>query len=73
MLNAIGTIDKPTRGDITVCGTRIDAKTTDAELARIRLHALGFVFQSFNLLPMLSALENVELPMILTGAYTPTC
>ena len=54
----------------TVCGTRIDAHTSDADLARIRLRSLAFVFQSFNLLPTLTALENVELPMILTGEGT---
>ena len=45
LLNCIGTIDKPTRGDIFVCGTRIDARTSDADLADIRLRRLGFVFQ----------------------------
>ena len=45
MLNCIGTIDKPTRGDIFVCGTRIDSRTADATLADIRLRKLGFVFQ----------------------------
>ena len=70
MLNLIGTIDKPTRGDIIVCGTRIDARTSDAELADIRLRKLGFVFQQFNLLPGLTAIENVELPMILAGTGT---
>jgi putative ABC transport system ATP-binding protein len=67
LLNIIGTIDKPTRGDMYICGVRIDNKATDAALADIRLKRLGFVFQTFNLLPGLTALENVELPMILAG------
>lgn len=70
MLNCIGTIDKPTRGDIFVCGTRIDAQTSEATLADIRLRKLGFVFQQFNLLPGLTALENVELPLVLSGIGT---
>jgi hypothetical protein len=45
LLNVVGTIDKPTRGDLYLCGRRVDAKTTDAELADIRLRQLGFVFQ----------------------------
>lgn len=51
LLNCIGTIDKPTRGDIFVCGTRIDARTSDAELADIRLRRLGFVFQQVGRAP----------------------
>merc|ERR1719321_824973 len=67
LLNLLGTIDKPTKGRITICGTRINSKTTDAELSRLRLSKLGFVFQTFNLLSSLTAQENVELPMILDG------
>lgn len=71
MLNVIGTVDRPTRGDMYLCGTRIDSKTSDATLAQLRLMDLGFVFQTFNLLPTLTALENVELPMVLAGWGTP--
>jgi putative ABC transport system ATP-binding protein len=71
MLNIIGTIDKPTRGDVFIGGTHIDSHTSDAALADIRLKQLGFVFQQFNLLPQLTAVENVELPMILAGTGTP--
>jgi ABC-type lipoprotein export system ATPase subunit len=67
MLNMIGSVDRPTRGDIVIDGTRINARTPDTVLADVRLRKLGFVFQTFNLLPQLSALENVELPMILAG------
>eukprot|EP01097_Dermamoeba_algensis_P000429 TRINITY_DN1148_c0_g1_i4.p1 TRINITY_DN1148_c0_g1~~TRINITY_DN1148_c0_g1_i4.p1 ORF type:complete len:314 (-),score=64.35 TRINITY_DN1148_c0_g1_i4:493-1434(-) len=67
MLNIIGTIDKPTKGELFICGTRIDSKTSDTELALLRLRKLGFVFQTFNLISSLTALENVEMPMILAG------
>lgn len=67
MLNILGTIDKPTKGDLYVCGTRVTASTSDREMANIRLNRIGFVFQTFNLLGSLTALENVMLPMILKG------
>jgi len=63
MLNIIGTIDKPSKGDVYICGLRIKSSTKDSLLASIRLNKLGFVFQTFNLIGSLSALENVELPM----------
>jgi putative ABC transport system ATP-binding protein len=59
LLNMIGGLDTPTRGEITVAGKRIDL-LSKAELADLRLHHLGFVFQSYNLIPVLSARENVE-------------
>lgn len=67
LLNLIGTIDVPTRGRVGVCGTSITERTTDNELAKLRLHKIGFVFQAFNLLTNLTALENVEIPMRLAG------
>jgi len=67
MLNIIGTIDKPTKGELRIDGTRITNSTKDSELSMIRLSKLGFVFQTFNLLGSLTALENVEMPMILHG------
>lgn len=70
LLNVLGTIDRPTRGHLTVCGVRVASSTPDSELARIRLEKLGFVFQTFNLLSSLTALENVEMPMILAGRLT---
>lgn len=67
LLNIMGTIDKPTKGDMLLCGMRVTSKTTDPEFAKIRLQKLGFVFQTFNLISSMTALENVELPMILDG------
>ena len=68
MLNMIGTIDKPTKGDVWLGGVRIKSSTRDTVLANMRLHKLAFVFQSFNLIASMTALENVELPMLLLGA-----
>ena len=65
MLNMIGTIDKPTKGDVWIGGTRIKSSTRDSLLANMRLQKLAFVFQSFNLISSMTALENVELPMLL--------
>ena len=67
LLNVLGTIDQPTRGELDLCGVRIDSKTPDSTLANIRLKKIAFVFQAFNLLPGLTALENVELPMLLSA------
>jgi len=67
MLNIIGTIDKPTKGHLTICGERVTSSTKDETLANIRLARMGFVFQTFNLLSTMTALENVEMPMILQG------
>ena len=68
MLNIIGTIDKPSKGDVYICGLRIKNSTKDSLLASIRLNKLGFVFQTFNLLPRATALHNVELPLVYAGA-----
>lgn len=67
LLNIMGTIDKPTKGEVTLCGHKIKASTEDKVLAGLRLSYIGFVFQTFNLIGSLTALENVELPMILKG------
>jgi putative ABC transport system ATP-binding protein len=50
-----------------VCGERLSSATSDEALAALRLHHIGFVFQTFNLIPSMTALENVCLPMILKG------
>jgi len=70
LLNIMGTIDKPTKGSMRICSTRISRSTTDTELSEIRRRRLGFVFQTFNLLSSLTALENVMLPMILAGNHS---
>jgi putative ABC transport system ATP-binding protein len=62
MLNLLGGIDRPTAGSVAIDGTRIDAMS-DAEATRFRLLHVGFVFQRFYLMPALTAMENVELPM----------
>jgi putative ABC transport system ATP-binding protein len=67
LLNIIGTIDKPTKGELSICKKRITAKTTDEEFATLRLRKIGFVFQTFNLISTMSAIENVSLPMVLDG------
>ncbi len=66
LLNLIGALDSPTSGSVTV-GDVLVSKASGASLAKLRLHKIGFVFQDFNLLPVLSALENVEYVMLLQG------
>jgi putative ABC transport system ATP-binding protein len=65
LLNLIGGLDAPTAGSIVVAGRRIDRLSSGA-LARWRAAHVGFVFQFYNLLPVLSAQKNVELPLLLT-------
>ncbi|QWT22620.1 ABC transporter ATP-binding protein [Bacillus sp. NP157] len=65
LLNLIGGLDSPTSGSLTVAGERIDTLGAGA-LARWRAAHVGFVFQFYNLMPMLSAQRNVELPLLLT-------
>lgn len=65
LLNLIGGLDTPTSGEITVAGQRLD-KLGGGQLARWRARHIGFVFQFYNLMPMLSAQRNVELPLLLT-------
>ena len=62
LLNLIGGIDRPTAGSVTIDGARID-QMSDAAATRFRLRHIGFVFQRFYLMPALTAIENVELPM----------
>ena len=66
LLNLIGCIDRPDAGTIMVGGKPV-RKLTDDALSDFRLRQLGFVFQNFNLLPVLTAYENVEYPLILAG------
>lgn len=67
MMNILGCLDTPTSGKYILNGTDV-SKMNDGELADVRNKEIGFVFQSFNLLPKYSALENVALPMIYAGA-----
>jgi len=69
LLNLIGTIDLSTSGQLYIMGQRIDGSSSDDFLSRLRLEHIGFVFQTFNLLATMSALENVELPMILLAKH----
>jgi len=66
LLNLIGGLDRPTSGEIIVDGQRIDDMESGA-LAHLRLHRIGFVFQAYNLIPVLTARENVEFVMQLQG------
>ena len=65
LLNLIGGLDRPTSGSLEVAGLRVD-RLSDASLARWRADHVGFVFQMYNLLPVLTAERNVELPLLLT-------
>src|ERR1700683_4744665 len=65
LLNLIGGLDSPTDGSITIGGQRID-RLSESALARWRASNVGFVFQFYNLLPVLTAWRNVELPLLLT-------
>ncbi len=67
LLNIIGGLDRPTGGQVLLFGRDI-TKLSDRELTELRRHKIGFVFQSFALMPTMSAYENVELPMRMVGA-----
>ena len=67
LLNIMGLLDEPTSGEIELCGTKIDPKLSDNRLAELRNKTLGFVFQSFHLIPTLNVLDNVQLPLIYRG------
>jgi putative ABC transport system ATP-binding protein len=66
LMNVIGCLDTPDGGEYWLNGTSV-SKMTDRELARIRNREIGFVFQTFNLLPRATALHNVELPLVYAG------
>ncbi|MEY2787527.1 MAG: hypothetical protein RLZZ34_670 [Verrucomicrobiota bacterium] len=66
LMHILGCLDSPTRGNVVLAGTEI-AQASARELARVRNRTIGFVFQFFNLLPKLTVLQNVELPMIYAG------
>lgn len=69
LLNLLGGIDRPNSGEIHIAGTRID-KLSEGDLARWRAANIGFVFQFYNLMPMLTAAQNVELPLLLTNLHS---
>jgi putative ABC transport system ATP-binding protein len=67
LLNILGTIDVPTKGNLALFDNRVTDRSPDRMLAAMRSKKLGFVFQSFNLLSTMTAVENVALPMIVLG------
>jgi putative ABC transport system ATP-binding protein len=69
LLNIIGTLDRPSSGQVLLEGKDI-GKMKDGELAELRRHKIGFVFQFHNLIPVLTALENVQLPLLTSGVKT---
>lgn len=68
LMNMLGCLDVPTEGSYKLDGKEV-SKMKDDELAEVRNRTIGFVFQGFNLLPKLDAIENVELPLIYQGVY----
>ncbi len=66
LMNILGCLDRPTAGEYKLNGRRV-SQMNDTELARIRNQEIGFVFQTFNLLPRMTALANVEVPLIYSG------
>jgi putative ABC transport system ATP-binding protein len=69
LLNLIGCVDVPSSGSVCVVGQKTE-KLNDAALTKLRLHELGFIFQSFNLIPVLTLFQNVEFPLLLQGKMT---
>jgi putative ABC transport system ATP-binding protein len=65
LLNLVAGLDRPTSGTVTVCGQSLE-KTSESQLAKWRSRHIGFIFQLYNLIPVLTAYENVELPLTLT-------
>lgn len=66
LLNLVAGLDRPTTGTVTVCGQSLE-KTSESKLAKWRSRHIGFIFQLYNLIPVLTAFENVELPLTLTS------
>lgn len=69
LLNILGCLDKPTEGDYLIDEVNVRTLSRD-ELARLRNHKIGFIFQSYNLLPRTSAIENVELPLLYNSSIS---
>ncbi|RZA22910.1 MAG: ABC transporter ATP-binding protein [Proteobacteria bacterium] len=70
LLNLIGCMDTPSTGEVFIEGRPI-SKLSDRELTRLRLDKLGFIFQSFNLIPVLTVFQNIEFPLLIQGGFTP--
>jgi len=70
LLNIIGCIDRPTHGEVWIAGTEVSG-LPDARLNGIRSRTIGFVFQSFNLIPVLNVYENIELPLLIRRDVSP--
>ncbi len=70
LLNLIGCVDVPTRGTVRIAGTSTSS-LDDSGLTKLRLRTIGFIFQSFNLIPVLTLYRNVEFPLLLQGGLTP--
>jgi putative ABC transport system ATP-binding protein len=71
LLNQIGCLDVPTSGDLGIAGENIRAMS-DGQLTDLRLNAIGFIFQKFNLIPVLTAYENVEYPFLMKHRHPDT-
>ncbi|MCM2333515.1 MAG: ABC transporter ATP-binding protein [Anaeromyxobacteraceae bacterium] len=69
LLNLIGCVDTPTAGTVVVAG-RDTSRLSERDLTDLRLHQIGFIFQSFNLVQVLSVFQNVEFPLLLQGGLT---
>ncbi len=69
LLNIIGCLDEPTAGKVFIAGQDVTS-CSDNELSHFRAHKLGFIFQSFNLIPVLNVYENIEYPLRLNGTRT---
>ena len=69
LLNLVGCVDVPTGGEVMVAGESTK-DLDDRALTKLRLHRLGFIFQSFNLIPVLTLFQNVEFPLLLQGGLT---
>ena len=67
LLHLVGCLDRPTSGEIVIAGERV-GDLSDSRLSRFRRDRIGFIFQSFSLIPVLTAFENIEYPLLLAGA-----